>query len=215
MTRRTRLVGLAAVGAALVGLVAIYVKGTGPGNGEAAACAGAVETARALEPFAKGEVAAFQPAERPAALAATTFADAGGGRVSLADFSGRTVLVNFWATWCVPCREEMPALDRLARAMDEAEFSLVAIDADPRDTERSRAFLAEIGATGIDYYADEGRAVFQALRAQGLMVGLPTTLLLDGKGCLLGAMSGPAEWDSADGRALVMAAIRERIGSSE
>ena len=207
MMRSRRLMGLAVLAAALIGLVAIYVKGTGPGNGEAAECAAALDLAGRLEPLARGEVAAFQPAERAEYLADIAFSGPDGATLGLADFSGRVILVNLWATWCVPCREEMPALDRLAEAFAGDDFALVAIDADPRDKERSREFLTEIGTSNIAYHADEGRSVFNALKARGLLVGLPTTILVDRAGCSLGVMSGPSVWDSADAKALIGAAV--------
>lgn len=209
-----RLVALAALAGVAAGALAVYVRGMPSGNGQEAAattdCAPARARAAALKPLAKGDVAAFSVMEEPRPVSPLLFkaGAAGSGQkdLSLADFAGRTVLVNLWATWCVPCREEMPALDELQAAEGGANFEVVAINIDNGDDTKPQAFLAETGIGSLAYYRDNTLSVFNQLKKDGLAFGLPVTLLVDGKGCLLGSMNGPAHWAGADARALVAAA---------
>ncbi|MFG1412530.1 TlpA disulfide reductase family protein [Xanthobacter sp. VTT E-85241] len=171
------------------------------------ACAPAVEAAKRLAPLAKGEIAAFTLATEPRRLPPLSFADGTGTPKTLADFKGKTLLVNLWATWCVPCRKEMPALDRLEQTLGGANFQVVAINLDTRDAEKPKAFLKEIGISSLAFYADSGTKTFQALRAVGRGFGLPTTLLVDDQGCELGYLAGPAEWASEDAQHLIKSAL--------
>ncbi len=208
--RRLPLVlGLAAILGIAAGVAVVYVREGGRGNQAATAasdCAGAVKAAAALAPLAKGEVAAFQLADRPVSLAHLSFQKADGSAATLADFAGKTVLLNLWATWCVPCRKEMPALDRLAEAEGGTDFAVVPVSIDTQDPGKPKAFLSEIGVKALPLYADPSTKIFSALKTEAMAVGLPTTVLIDGKGCALGVVSGPAEWDSADAKALITAA---------
>ena len=133
--------------------------------------------------------------------------ETGDGRKNLGDFRGKTLLVNLCATWCIPCREEMPALDRLQAERGGADFEVVAISIDTTRLEKRQAFLAEAGVKNLAFYADPTAEVFQVLKKAGKVVGLPTSILVDRDGCEIGVMSGPADWASADAAALVMAAI--------
>lgn len=171
------------------------------------ACAASVARAKALEPFAKGDIAALKLATAPKALPNLSFQDAAGKPVTLADFKGRVLLVNLWATWCVPCRKEMPELDHLEGALGGPDFQVMAINLDTRDPDKPAAFLKEIGVSHLTNFADPKGQSFQALRAVGRGFGLPTTLLVDREGCELGFLAGPAAWGGADAQALVKAAI--------
>jgi thiol-disulfide isomerase/thioredoxin len=171
-------------------------------------CRATVNTAARLLPLVRGEVAAFAVAEKPRRIAELAFLDGAGAYRTLADWMGRTVLVNLWATWCVPCRKEMPALDSLEAAMGGPRFEVVAINIDTRDSAKPQAWLSDIGITKLAYYADPTAKVFQDLKAIGLGFGLPTTLLVDPLGCEIGSMAGPAEWASEDGVTLVKAALQ-------
>jgi thiol-disulfide isomerase/thioredoxin len=135
------------------------------------------------------------------------FADADGKPRALSDFRGRTVLLNLWATWCVPCRKEMPALDALQAKLGSDRFEVVAINIDTRNLEKPRAWLQEVGITKLGYYADPSAKVFQDLKAIGKAFGMPTTLLVDPQGCELGALAGPAEWSGEDAVKLIEAAL--------
>jgi thiol-disulfide isomerase/thioredoxin len=140
-------------------------------------------------------------------LPTITFSDAAGQSKSLADWRGKTVLLNLWATWCVPCRREMPALDALQRELGGKNFQVVAVNIDTRDPAKPKAWLAETGVKNLAYYADPSAKIFQQLKAIGKAFGMPTTLLVDTNGCEIASLAGPAEWASPDAVALVKAAL--------
>jgi hypothetical protein len=106
----------------------------------------------------------------------------------------------------VPCRAEMPALDGLEGALGSDRFQVVTVNVDQGDPERARAFLDEIGVSHLAFYADPSFAIVKDLKKRGLALGLPTTILVDGKGCRIGSVEGPAAWDSQDAKALIAAA---------
>ncbi len=162
--------GAAALAGIVAGTGAVYVSGSGGGNTSAADadCAGAVAAARRLAPLVGGEVAAFRPAEKAESLKALAFTGPDGKPTSLAAFAGKTVLVNFWATWCVPCRAEMPALDRLQAARGGSDFQVVAVNLDTRNPERAAGFLQEVGASHLELYADPSLGVLGELKKRGL-----------------------------------------------
>ncbi|MGL4729050.1 MAG: thiol:disulfide interchange protein TlpA [Bosea sp. (in: a-proteobacteria)] len=172
-------------------------------------CRAAAATASKLKPLAKGEVAAFQVAASPKPLPELTFARPNGEAGGLADFKGRVVLLNLWATWCAPCRKEMPALDNLQGQLGNERFEVVAVNIDTRNLERPRQWLTENGITRLAYYADPKTATFQTLRQVGKAIGMPTTLLIDAEGCELGVLHGAAHWDSEDAKALIRAALEK------
>lgn len=207
MSNRLR---LAALGTLLVGVAAVAVAWTGlPGSGPAVAqeCRAAVPVAERVKPLAKGQVAALAVAATPRPAPAVTFEGPDGRALGLEAFKGRAVLVNLWATWCVPCREEMPALDRLQADLGGKAFEVVAINVDTRNTEKPKAWLKDNGIGNLAYYADPSGKLLQVLQRSGHVVGLPTTLLIDAAGCEIGVLKGPAEWASEDAKALVRAAL--------
>jgi thiol-disulfide isomerase/thioredoxin len=175
---------------------------------DAGPCRSASAITTRLKPLAKGEVAAFQVATSPKPLPQLAFARPNGDAGGLADFRGRTVLLNLWATWCAPCRKEMPALDALQGELGGERFEVVAVNIDTRNLERPRQWLAENGITRLAYHADPKTATFQTLRAVGKAIGMPTTILVDAEGCELGVLHGAAEWNSEDARALIRAALQ-------
>lgn len=204
--RKGWLIAPAIGAAALAGLAVFYGIGGGAGKVEAA-CRPAVAAAQRLKPLMRGEVAGLIPAAEALKVPDLAFQDSAGARKSLADFRGKWLLVNLWATWCAPCRAEMPSLDRLEGELGGERFAVVAIDIDTRNVERARTFLNEIGAGRLGFYADSTGNVLQALRGVGRVVGLPATLLVDPAGCEVAHAPGPADWASADARALIEAAL--------
>jgi thiol-disulfide isomerase/thioredoxin len=140
-------------------------------------------------------------------LPALAFDDENGAKKTLADWRGRTVLFNLWATWCVPCRKEMPALDALQGKLGGPAFEVVSVNIDTRDTNKPKAWLKEVSVNRLGYYADHSAKVFQDLKAIGKAFGMPTTLLIDPNGCELATLAGPAEWASDDAIKLVTAAL--------
>ena len=206
--RRRQLLALGivvAVGGAVV--AAVYGIGALKRNAGDGSCAGAVALAQRIAPLARGEVAAFTVAGDPLRVPNLAFRDAGGQERHLSDWRGRTVLVNLWATWCVPCRKEMPALDALEQKLGGDRFQVVAINIDTRDAEKPRTWLKEAGIGRLGYYSDPSAKVFQDLKTIGRATGMPTTLLIDGVGCEIGTVAGPAEWASEDALKLVTAAV--------
>lgn len=214
-----KLIVIAALAGVAAGAVAVYFNGGPSGNRPAAAttsaaaeaadaaCVAKADRAKALAAMAIGEVAAMLPADPPQSLAALTFEDPAGQAMTLADRAGRTVLVNLWATWCAPCRAEMPALDALQRDKGSDRFEVVTVNVDTGDAEKPRKFLSEIGVSDLALYRDPTMGIFNDLKKRGLALGLPVTLLVDGEGCLLAHMNGPAEWSSADAGRLIDAAL--------
>ncbi len=162
-------------------------------------CARSLAEADAIAPFAHGEVAALMPARTARDLSAVSFDDAAGHKVSVAAFAGRTVLLNLWATWCVPCRAEMPALDRLEAQRGSAAFAVIPVDVDQLRLEKARAFFKDNGVLSLPYYADASADILRALNSQGL----PTTILVGADGCEVATMAGPAKWDSPEAEALI------------
>ncbi|HXB77867.1 MAG TPA: redoxin family protein [Bradyrhizobium sp.] len=208
-TRRIPYVAGAVLVGAIIGFAGIY--GVGGLKRNAAGdpgCASAVDLSRKLAPLAHGEVAALTMATAPLRLPDLAFEDADGKPKKLSDWRGRTVLVNLWATWCVPCRKEMPALDRLQTKLENKDFEVVAINIDTRDPEKPRNFLKEANLTRLGYFSDQKAKVFQDLKAAGRALGMPTSVLVDGQGCEIATIAGPAEWDSDDAIKLITAAIK-------
>ncbi|TCL72667.1 TlpA disulfide reductase family protein [Rhizobium sp. BK251] len=206
-----KLIAIAAIAGIVAGAAAVYVKEMGYGNGGgeavAAECEAAKERAVSLTPFMKGDVAAMVAANQPKKLQTVAFTGPDGKPMTLENFAGKTVLLNLWATWCVPCREEMPALNALEKALGSDKFQVVPINIDTGDDEKPRNFLTDTGVDALKLYRDNTIGVFNSLKKEGLAFGLPVTLLLDEKGCLISAMNGPAAWDSGDAKALIKGAI--------
>jgi thiol-disulfide isomerase/thioredoxin len=201
------------IGAVLIGAVIGFagVYGIGGLKRNAAgdpACRGAVDLARKLAPLAQGEVAALTMATAPLRLPDLAFEDAEGKPKKLSDWRGRTVLVNLWATWCLPCRKEMPALESLQTRLGGANFEVVAVNIDTRDPEKPKNFLKEANLTRLGYFSDQKAKVFQDLKAIDRALGMPTSVLVDGEGCEIATIAGPAEWDSDDAIKLITAAVK-------
>ena len=221
MDRRTnnpawRIVALAAVAGILAGGIAVYVTGGLSGNNgsvvaaapdpdKAAACEAKADAARAIASEAKGEVAAMLAADPPQLLSDLAFDGPDGTPMTLADRAGKVLLVNLWATWCAPCRKEMPALDALQKEAGGDDFEVVAVNVDTGGDEKPKKFLGEIGIENLAFYRDDTLELFNTLKRRGLALGLPVTLLVDREGCLMAHMNGPAEWAGEDARRLISA----------
>jgi thiol-disulfide isomerase/thioredoxin len=210
--KRAVMVLLGGVAGVIVGLAGVYgiatlTRNAGGDTARAAACQPAVELARKLTPLARGEVAAVNVAKAPLKIPVLAFQDADGKPVTLEHWRGRTVLLNLWATWCVPCRQEMPALAALEQKLGGPGFEVVAVNIDTRDPAKPKAWLKEVGIDKLAYYADPHAKTFQELKAVGRAFGMPTTLLIDPNGCEIGTIAGPAEWASDDAVRLIRAAL--------
>lgn len=129
--------------------------------------------------------------ELPKPVPTIAFEDEQGRTRSLADFRGKVVLFNIWATWCSPCRREMPALDRLQATLGGTEFEVVALSIDRGGIGAVRKFFTEIGIRNLALHIDSSGKAIRELGA----IGLPATLLIDRQGREIGRLMGPAEWD--------------------
>ena len=206
--KRLTMVLAGGVAGVVVGLAGVYgITALLRNAGGDKACRSAVELARKVAPFARGEVAAVNVAKSPLKIPDLSFVDGTGKKLSLASFRGRTVLLNLWATWCVPCRKEMPTLDALEAKLGGPDFQVVAVNIDTRDPDKPKEFLKQIGVTKLSYYADASAKAFQELKSVGRAFGMPTTVLIDSQGCEIGTIAGPAEWASEDAVKLIKAAL--------
>jgi thiol-disulfide isomerase/thioredoxin len=132
-----------------------------------------------------------------------TFLDAEGNEVSLADFHGKLVVLNLWATWCAPCRREMPSLARLQAKHGDDGLEVIALSLDRGDVAKVRDFFAELGIANLAIYQDPKGRAGRELGAPGL----PTTVVIDRAGQEVGRLLGPAEWDSDEALAVIEALL--------
>lgn len=181
LTRRPALLVIAVlIAGGIAGGVLVLRPGSQPGSADPAVAG------------ASGEVVALE------------FKDGTGATRSLAQFRGKALLVNFWATWCAPCREEMPALDRLQEKLGSEQFEVIALSLDRGGPERASRFLLDFGNRNLTLYLADITAVRRAIG----VFGLPTTLLLDREGREVYRVVGPAEWDSPE----MIAEVSARLG---
>lgn len=136
----------------------------------------------------------FMLHETPKELPDVSFQNGDGQALSLSAFRGKTLLVNVWATWCPPCRHEMPTLDRLQGKLGGPAFEVVALSIDRSGPEKVRTFFAEIDVKSLALYIDTSGQAARELQ----VIGLPVTILIDPQGRELGRLTGPAEWDTPE-----------------
>jgi len=170
-------------------------------------CESARRTTERIAPLVRGEMAALTLAPEPLRLPDFSFADSAGKPVKLSDFRGRTVLVNLWATWCDPCRREMPALQTLQTTLGNADFAVVAINIDRHNPEKTRAFLQQKNITSLSAFVDSEGNTLRELKAIGRAIGMPSSVLVDGQGCEIASLTGAAEWAGNDALTVIRAAI--------
>jgi thiol-disulfide isomerase/thioredoxin len=155
--------------------------------------------------MATGPLAAFVVKPQRPAVAELAFADGEGKPLKLSDWRGKVILVNLWATWCAPCRKEMPALAALQSKLGGEDFEVLAISIDRKGAAASLAFLDEAKATVLKLYVDPSSKALGALQA----IGLPASVLVDRDGREIGRLLGPAEWNAPEAERLIRAAIAE------
>lgn len=209
---------LGLIAGAAIGAARIYGGGDAPVHAASADTASAACTAtaayqEAVDPFLTGDVAAMLVRDEPENLSGLAFNNDDGVAITLADTGDRVRLINLWATWCAPCREEMPWLETMQEERGGDDFEVVAISVDGGSDGKPRAFLEEIEVDGLNFYHDPTIGVFNDLRRNGLALGLPVTILVDEDGCVIANMNGPAHWSSPDAFALIDAALAARPGS--
>jgi thiol-disulfide isomerase/thioredoxin len=156
---------------------------------------------------AGGTIRNFSVSGPPKPVPAASFRTAGDATTDLGQFRGKVLLVNLWASWCIPCRVEMPALDKLAADLDGPDFQVLAVaEHDGRD--KAEAFLNEVGAHHIVLGVDDSMKSAYAWGAEGL----PATLLIDREGREVGRVIGPADWNAPEVRAVIRDLIDKKAG---
>lgn len=196
--KRVLLIALASAAVALVLTLVI-------GNfmpAQATQCDPQVVKGQKIDAAAVGALAALTGTGEGRGYADMGFKDAAGAPTTIASFAGKKLLVNFWASWCVPCRAEMPALDRLAAEYNSDQFMVLPINTGDPSPEKAQAFLTEGGWQNLPLNVDADLSAWERLK-KNFAVGLPATILLDEKGCELAILSGPAEWDTPDGHNVI------------
>lgn len=145
----------------------------------------------------------------PKELPDVAFTDASGAEHKLAEWKGKVVLVNLWATWCAPCKKEMPSLNRLQAKLGGADFTVLPISLDRGGPDKPSKYLSASKLDNLGLYLDGANALLQTLAAPGL----PLSVLLDREGREIARMAGPAEWDSAEAETIIRDAIAGKDGS--
>ncbi len=157
--------------------------------------------AAAKAPAFRGQMGPFRLLDEPVAAPEIAFRDDADRALTLADFRGKLVVLNFWATWCAPCVEEMPALRRLHTAGTREGIEVVALSLDRGGLRQVAPFFAEHGLKGLPVYLDPSGASMRAFKLRGL----PTTVVIDPAGRDTGRLEGAAAWDSKDALAMLRA----------
>lgn len=193
----------AILAAGLAGFAAVYATLAPPDNAGRDVPAASIATAPAAEGQVagggKGILTAFVVKKPPGQLPDVSFMGAGGAPATLRGLLGKPLVLNIWATWCAPCREEMPSLDRLQQQLGTDKLKVVALAVDRAGFDGAAKFLADIKVEHLTLFADPTMRAGSALRA----VGMPTTILIDAEGREVGRLAGPAQWDSDDAKKLV------------
>ncbi len=211
---------LAACISLIAGFLAVYVNLGGDGNGRDQTKAAKIKTEGAAKPSSgtetgqsqsanplqglnTGEMQNFVLRKTPQDVPSFTFVNDAGEEKTLADWKGKVVLLNLWATWCAPCRKEMPALDALQKKFGGEKFEVVAISIDRGGLEKPRKFLEKINVKALKLYNEPTARLTTKLKA----LGMPTTLLINREGQEIGRLAGPAEWASEDAIKLIEVAV--------
>lgn len=209
---RSKMLGIVAAGLA-VAVAGVYAMLGSNGNEEVSQKAVAVTApaapdsapSRLDKSLSTGAMAAFVfKADRPEVVTGD-FKNAAGETIDMSNWKGRVALVNLWATWCGPCRAEMPHLAKLQKLYGGDQFEVVALSVDLKGADASSAFLKEVKADNLALYVDQTSKVMKKLGAYGL----PLTVLVDREGREIGRLLGPADWAGEEARRLIEAAIAE------
>ena len=214
LERATMLVIVACIAGLIAAVYGIYAFGTGNGNPSSGPGAGdavrpaplpADGTGGINRTFARGDLAAFVIHNERKDVADLSFFDETGKERVLSEWRGRVVLINLWATWCAPCRKEMPELAGLQEKLGSDDFEVVAISVDRKGAATSGAFLVDNGAVALKLYVDPSALVLDKLKA----IGLPASYLIDRQGREIGRLFGPAAWNGPDAERLIRATLAE------
>ncbi|WP_068084173.1 TlpA disulfide reductase family protein [Polycladidibacter stylochi] len=169
------------------------------------ACELSLQAAKAIKANSAKDFGRIQPASKALTMLDLNFHGADGQPMDMTAFNGKTVLLNLWASWCAPCRKEMPDLHALQQKLGSDKFQVVAVNVDRRGDPND--FLKEVGAAGLPVYSDNSMGILRQLRSKTRARGLPSTVLIGEDGCEIGAMVGPAEWASDEAVALINEAV--------
>ena len=204
-----------------VGVVTVYVNGGFDGNASKetklaeaqAACQMSEAQHAALDAAAVGDLAAMRIADKPVPLTDIGFQMPDGAAKQFTDLN-KVLVLNLWATWCGPCREEMPDLAKIQEEYGNDDFEVFALNVDRNGGDKPQKFLESIKATSLNLYLDPANKSFQNFRSKGLVFGLPTTMIVDPKGCVQGVLAGIAHWGSDDAKNLVEVSIKTLGGET-
>ena len=197
--------------AAITGYYLYEAAGRKAGPAETAAQAAATvpvasPTGGVSKDLATGALAAFLIHPEPKPLPDLQFQDGAGKPLKLSDWKGRVVLLNLWATWCAPCRKEMPDLSKLEKELGSDQFEVVAVSVDRKGAEASAAFLKETGVDNLKLYVEPSTKIVNDVQS----AGLPASILVDRQGREVGRILGPAEWGGPEAQALIKAALAQK-----
>ncbi len=156
-----------------------------------------------LKELRGGDMAKLVVHAKPRDRIAETFRDLYGNPITLADYSGKVVLLNIWATWCPPCRAEMPSLDDLAGEMEGPDFAVIALSTDRAGPGRAARFYEDLRIENLEVMHDRSGNVSR----QAGVLGLPVTLVLDREGREIARLLGDADWGSPEARAILQRII--------
>ncbi|AVX03061.1 thiol:disulfide interchange protein TlpA [Maritalea myrionectae] len=210
---RKKGIGIGAITAIVVAIaVGVWVSnGNKGGNGTAVAnsCDANPEVQTALDEKAIGDLAAVQVTAKGARYDEISFIHENGDEVGFSAFEGNVTLVNFWATWCAPCRAEMPELEALQVDYGNKGFTVATINLDIGDDGLAKAqkFMEEENLSQLPLHRDPTFDAFEVLKKRGVALGLPATLILGPDGCEWGVLAGPAAWHGEDAKAFVETAL--------
>ena len=204
-----------------VGVITVYVNGGFDGNASnetklaeaQAACQMSEAQRAALDAAAVGDLAAMRIADKPVPLTDIGFQMPDGAAKKFTDLN-KVLVLNLWATWCGPCREEMPDLANIQTEYGNDDFEVFALNVDRNGGDKPQKFLESINATALNLYLDPANKSFQNFRSKGLVFGLPTTMIVDPKGCVQGVLAGIAHWGSDDAKNLVEVSIKTLGGKT-
>ena len=203
------------------GVITVYLNGGFDGNGSnetklaeaQAACQMSEAQRAALDAAAVGDLAAMRIADKPVPLTEIGFQMPDGSAKQFTDLN-KVLVLNLWATWCGPCREEMPDLANIQKEYGNDGFEVFALNVDRNGGDKPQKFLESINATALNLYLDPANKSFQNFRSKGLVFGLPTTMIVDPKGCVQGVLAGIAHWGSDDAKNLVEVSIKTLGGKT-
>lgn len=162
-------------------------------------------TAQDLAALREGDMRKLVIHEEPQAVSEAAFEGEGGAETTLQDLAGEVVVLNFWATWCAPCREEMPTLARLQEALGEEGVRVVTLATGRNDPLEVDRFLSEVGAEDLPRWRDPRQAL---ARGMGVL-GLPVTVILNREGQEVARLTGDADWSSDSALAILRALAAE------